>query len=114
MVVKGVKVLEKPLTERELYGKYISILLRLRRNEMGYTQAELEEKAGLARTTISNIERGKRTPESYTLSKIAIALGISLDRLNEEVWENIEKHKDNKSSALKHLYSDLYYRGDWD
>ncbi|WP_244668333.1 helix-turn-helix domain-containing protein [Bacillus sp. NTK074B] len=106
--------MEKSLTERELYGKYISILLRLRRSEMGYTQAELEERAGLARTTISNIERGKRTPESYTLSKIAIALGISLDRLNEEVWENIEKHKDNNSTALKQLYSDLYYRGDRD
>jgi transcriptional regulator with XRE-family HTH domain len=112
MVVKGVKSLDKPLTERQLYGKYISILLRLRREEMGFTQAELEEKASLARTTISNIERGKRTPESYTLSKIAIALGISLDRLNEEVWENVKKHKDNKSSALKHQYSDLYYRGD--
>jgi transcriptional regulator with XRE-family HTH domain len=99
MVVKGVKVLDKPLTERQLYGKFISILLRLRRDEMGFTQAELEEKAGLARTTISKIERGKRTPESYTLSKIAMALGISVDRLNEEVWEIVREHKDSDSST---------------
>ncbi|TMU88353.1 helix-turn-helix transcriptional regulator [Bacillus sp. BHET2] len=99
MVVKGVKSLDKPLTERQLYGKYISILLRLRRDEMGYTQAELEEKAGLARTTISMIERGKRTPESYTLSKIAMALEISVDRLNEEVWENVRENRDNDSST---------------
>ncbi|WP_258262847.1 helix-turn-helix domain-containing protein [Rossellomorea sp. SC111] len=112
MVVKGVKVLDKPLTERELYGLYLGILLRKRRDEMGYTQAELEEKAQLARTTISKIERNDRIPESYTLSKIAIALGISVDRLNEEVWENVRIHKDNKSSALKHQYSDLDYRGD--
>jgi transcriptional regulator with XRE-family HTH domain len=95
MVVKGVK----PLTERELYGKYLAILLRLRRDEMGYTQAELEEKAGLARTTISMIERGKRIPESYTLSKIAMALGISVDRLNEEVWESVREHKNSDSST---------------
>lgn len=112
MVVKGVKALDKPLTEREIYGLYLGLLLRTRRDEMGYTQAELEEKAQLARTTISKIERNDRIPESYTLSKIAIALGISVDRLNEEVWENVRKHKDNKSSALKHQYSDLYYRGD--
>ncbi|WP_240794185.1 helix-turn-helix transcriptional regulator [Bacillus sp. BHET2] len=91
--------MDKPLTERQLYGKYISILLRLRRDEMGYTQAELEEKAGLARTTISMIERGKRTPESYTLSKIAMALEISVDRLNEEVWENVRENRDNDSST---------------
>jgi transcriptional regulator with XRE-family HTH domain len=66
---------------------------------MGFTQAELEEKAGLARTTISKIERGKRTPESYTLSKIAMALGISVDRLNEEVWEIVREHKDSDSST---------------
>jgi transcriptional regulator with XRE-family HTH domain len=112
MVVKGVKALKKTLTERELYGLYLGIILRKRRAEVGYTQAELEEKAQLARTTISKIERNDRIPESYTLSKIAIALGISVDRVNKEVWENVMKHKDNKASALKHQYSDLYYRGD--
>ncbi|MGR3764088.1 helix-turn-helix domain-containing protein [Rossellomorea sp. NS-SX7] len=91
--------MDKPLTERQLYGKYIAIFLRLRRDEIGYTQAELEEKADLARTTISKIERGKRIPESYTLSKIAMALAISVDRLNEEVWENVRGHKDSDSST---------------
>lgn len=50
--------------------------LRKYRNELGLSQEEFAERAGLHRTYISAIERGKRSIALDNVQKIADALGI--------------------------------------
>jgi XRE family transcriptional regulator, regulator of sulfur utilization len=51
------------------------------RTERGWTQEKLAEKAGLARTYISEIERLKRNATLDSVERIADALGIDAERL---------------------------------
>lgn len=44
----------------------------------------LEERTGVSKRTISEIERGMRVPQTLTLAKLAHALGVDLDELVEE------------------------------
>ncbi len=53
----------------------------------------LEERTGVSKRTISEIERGMRTPQTLTLAKLANALDVSLDELLEE-----ESPKERRSS----------------
>ncbi len=58
--------------------------LRRIRAEKGLTMDALEERTGVSKRTISEIERGMRTPQTLTLAKLANALGVELDDLLEE------------------------------
>ncbi|KON84849.1 hypothetical protein AF331_12630 [Rossellomorea marisflavi] len=73
------------MPERDLYKKYLGIHLRNKRLEIGLTQDELEEKAGLSETVISKIENSERLPSSFTLYLITSAMGISIDQLNQDI-----------------------------
>ena len=56
--------------------------LRHQRDAAGLTQEELAYRAGLNRTTISLLERGKRMPGLDTMAALAVALDLaSLDEL---------------------------------
>jgi transcriptional regulator with XRE-family HTH domain len=44
----------------------------------------LEERTGVSKRTISEIERGMRIPQTLTLAKLANALGVDLDELVED------------------------------
>lgn len=65
------------------------------RKEKGLSQETLAEKAGLDRTYISMLERGKRQPTLETLFKLSEALGISpvsfIDKINRQ-------HENSKGS----------------
>ncbi len=50
----------------------------------GLTMDALEERTGVSKRTISEIERGMRIPHTLTLAKLANALGVDLDELVEE------------------------------
>jgi transcriptional regulator with XRE-family HTH domain len=50
--------------------------VRLLREEMGLTGAQLAARAGLAPSAVSQIETGKRTPSSTSVAKLAEALGV--------------------------------------
>ncbi len=52
--------------------------LRSLRAEAGLSVAALAEKAGIARTSLHNIEAGRREPTFSTLQRLALALGVSL------------------------------------
>ena len=65
--------------------------IRRLRAEKGWTLAELEKRSGVALNTLSHIERGERSPQILTLTKIARALGVPVDALTGE---------DEESSAL--------------
>lgn len=52
--------------------------VRLRRLELGWTQEQLAQRAGVTLSTIRNIERG-RTTKSYRLRDVFEALGLPWD-----------------------------------
>ena len=55
--------------------------VRKHRKELGLTQMELAERAGLHRTYIADIERGSRNVSMINLCTIATALGVHLPEL---------------------------------
>ena len=50
------------------------LAVRAARRERGWAQDELSEAAGLDRTYLSGLERGRRNPTLATLERIAVAL----------------------------------------
>lgn len=59
--------------------------LRALREEAGFSQEELAERAQVHRTYLSGIERGRRNPSLINLLRIAKALNLSISVLFEEV-----------------------------
>jgi len=55
----------------------LAALVRERRFELGLKQAELAERAGTTRQTISNIENAATVPQQAVLTRITDALGIT-------------------------------------
>jgi transcriptional regulator with XRE-family HTH domain len=55
--------------------------IRQRRNELGWTQDVLAEKAGISKGFLSDLENGKRSVGADTLLDIGRVLGLSLDYL---------------------------------
>jgi transcriptional regulator with XRE-family HTH domain len=62
--------------------------LRALRDKASLSQEELAELSGVSRTTITDLERGKRRPHPKTRRKLAEALGVApvelMDRENGE------------------------------
>ena len=55
--------------------------IRGRRAELGWTQDQLAQKAGISKSFLSDLENGKRSVGANNLLDIARALGVSLDFL---------------------------------
>lgn len=62
---------------KEALGKRIKTL----RNELGFSQEELADRAGIDRTYITSVECGKRNISIVNIEKIATALGVTLSKL---------------------------------
>ena len=58
--------------------------LRDIRLDLGYSQEELSFKAGLHRTYISSVERGKRNISLTNIKKLSDALGLKMKDLMPE------------------------------
>ncbi len=54
------------------------------RQKLGLTQEELAAKTGLARLSISKIERGEVDPVLSTIRKLAVAFGVTIGTLIEK------------------------------
>jgi len=65
----------------------VGAVLRARREELGISQEELAERAGVDRSYISILERGLKSPTLETLEKICSALGT----LPEQVIQQARK-----------------------
>lgn len=57
------------------------LAVRAARTEQGWAQERLSEMAGLDRTYVSGLERGRRNPTLTTQERIADALGRPLHEL---------------------------------
>ena len=55
--------------------------IRARRQELGWTQRKLAQKAGISTGFLSDLENGKRSVGAENLLEIASALGVSMDLL---------------------------------
>jgi transcriptional regulator with XRE-family HTH domain len=55
--------------------------IRKRRTELGWTQDQLAQKAGISKSFLSDLENSKRSVGADNLLDIARALGVSLDFL---------------------------------
>jgi transcriptional regulator with XRE-family HTH domain len=56
---------------------------------LGLTQQELADYADIQRTYISDIERGRRNVTVFVLTRIAVALGITLVQLFRMAEERV-------------------------
>lgn len=59
--------------------------LRLRRQELGYSQELTSEKAGLHPTYIGQVERGEKNATIESVEKICIALDLPLEDLFNKI-----------------------------
>ena len=55
--------------------------IKKRRNELGWTQDQLAQKAGISKSFLSDLENGKRSVSADNLLDIARVLSLSLDYL---------------------------------
>jgi putative transcriptional regulator len=55
--------------------------VRLERVRLGWTQAQLAERAGLLRRTVTEIELGRRKPTDTTVHKLSVALELDPEDL---------------------------------
>ena len=62
-------------------SSYVGPAVRVLREQAGFSQEELADRAELDRTYVSGIERGRRNPSVKSLQRIVAALDTSLDVL---------------------------------
>ena len=85
------KLEAKRVTRRWLEGmsrhlkESFSTGLRERREELGLTQQQLAESAGLTATAVAMIERGERTPSIDTATRLCWALDTAAGVTREEL-----------------------------
>jgi transcriptional regulator with XRE-family HTH domain len=60
------------------------LAVRKRREEMGFSQEALSERAGLHRTYVADVERGVRNLSLVNIEKLGEALEISISELFAE------------------------------
>jgi transcriptional regulator with XRE-family HTH domain len=72
---------------QEKFGQVI----RRRRTTVGLGQEALADKAGLHRTHVSLLERGKRNPTLEVIKKLADALGTTMASLLQDLEAEQEK-----------------------
>jgi transcriptional regulator with XRE-family HTH domain len=75
----------KKVDIRERFG----FAVKTRREDLGLTQEDLADKAGMHRTYLSDIERGGRNVSLVNIERLA----ESLDLLMSELFRILEKQK---------------------
>jgi transcriptional regulator with XRE-family HTH domain len=76
----------------ERIEKSFGIVLRERRERLGLSQEEFADKAGIHRTYVSSVERGKVRVSIEIAEKLAIAVGVPLSAL----WKQIERRRESR------------------
>ena len=66
---------------RERFG----FAVKARREELGVTQEDLADKAGIHRTYLSDVERGSRNLSLLNIERLAAALSMTLSDLFKRV-----------------------------
>lgn len=67
--------------------------VRSKRTELGISQEELADRAGLHRTYVSDVERGARNLSLESIDKLARALDLSIWRLFERIGNGMNSER---------------------
>jgi transcriptional regulator with XRE-family HTH domain len=73
-------VTDEPHPVAERFGRTV----RTKRESVGVSQEDLADRAGLHRTYVSLIERGRRTASIAVVERLAKALGTSMAELMKD------------------------------
>ncbi len=68
-----------------MISKVLGERLRSYRNQKGWSQEKLAERAGLHPTYIGQLERGEKNATIDSICKVANALGVPLEQLFEKI-----------------------------
>jgi transcriptional regulator with XRE-family HTH domain len=79
----------------ERIEKSFGIVVRERREKLGLSQEAFADKAGIHRTYISSIERGKVRVSIEIAEKLAVAVETPLST----IWKQIERRRESQGSA---------------
>jgi transcriptional regulator with XRE-family HTH domain len=79
----------------ERIEKSFGVVLRERREKLGLSQEAFADKAGIHRTYVSSIERGKVKVSIEIAEKLAIAVETPLS----VIWRQIERRRDSQATA---------------
>lgn len=79
----------------------ISAALRRERERAGISLAELARRAGLAKSTLSQLEAGTGNPSIETLWSLGVALGVPFSRLVEPLEPQVRVIRAGKGSRLR-------------
>lgn len=74
------------------FKENLGMFIRQKRHEMGLTKEQVSKHTGIDNKHLGKIERGIKLPNSFTLVKIAVALGLDL---NKFVYEFGKKYFDD-------------------
>lgn len=80
--------------------------IRCRRAEVGISQEELAQRAGITRTYVGEIETGRRNPALLNIEKLARALGVSVAALFSEYGADYQNIDASQSITLEQTNAD--------
>ena len=67
--------------ETKSFYKELGLRIRMRRDHLGITQEQLAKRVKLARTSITNIEKGDQKPLAHTIVELAQSLNLTVGEL---------------------------------
>ena len=76
---------DKDKRDKERFAKKVGTILQEARKKKGLTQEQLADKADFHRTYIGFMEQGVYSPNLYSLTKIAKALGVKTSELLKKI-----------------------------
>lgn len=79
--------------------KRVGLLVKAQRKEKGWSQEELDYRAGLHRTFISSIERGTKTATIVSLHTIAKAMDLTVSEMLKGL--KLSDHEDPKRASKR-------------
>jgi transcriptional regulator with XRE-family HTH domain len=86
----------------------IASALRRERGRVGISLTELARRAGVAKSTLSQLESGAGNPSVETLWSLAVALGVPFGRLVEPPDQQVRVLRAGTGSRLRSEHADLF------
>ncbi|WP_212821168.1 helix-turn-helix domain-containing protein [Polymorphospora rubra] len=85
----------------------IAVALRRERDRAGLSLTELARRAGIAKSTLSQLEAGNGNPSVETLWSLGVALGIPFSRLVEPPGPAVRVVRAGEGPAVRSEHADL-------
>lgn len=80
----------------DLFLATFGATVRRLRESRGMTQAELAERVGLGRTSMTNLERGNQNPPLSLLPRLARGLGVAM----RELFADVDTQREGADDVL--------------